>query len=174
MNLSAKRTTRIRLDKEMRSAAVADHFHITWSGPFRWSVYSEQTHTWGQETREWIISSMRTGYRESRPFSAICIRQEWQHFLTESPNEEYYNVDVKKSGNLFHGQWLQGTSKRLFPGWEDMWWKNCVFLPAEGKQNTTFLPGFTQPGKSLIEVPCNNIHRNRQSPTSLTSWIILE
>ena len=27
---------------------------------------------------------------------------------------------------------LQGTSKRLFPGCENMWWKNCGFLPALG------------------------------------------
>ena len=32
--------------------------------------------------------------------------------------------------------------------------KNCVFLPAEGKQNATFSPEFTQPGKSLLEIPC--------------------
>ena len=49
---------------------------------------------------------------------------------------------------------LQGISKRLFPGFENMWWKNCVFLPAEGKQNATFSPDFSQPGKSLIEIPC--------------------
>ena len=29
---------------------------------------------------------------------------------------------------------IQRNSKRLFPGWEDMWRKNCVFLPAEGKK----------------------------------------
>ena len=28
------------------------------------------------------------------------------------------------------------------------------FLPAEGKQNATFSPDFTQPGKGLLEVPC--------------------
>ena len=27
--------------------------------------------------------------------------------------------------------------------------ENCVFLPAEGKQNATFSPEFKQPGKSL-------------------------
>ena len=41
---------------------------------------------------------------------------------------------------------LQGTSKRPFPGCENMWWKNCVCLPAVGKQNATFSPDFTQPG----------------------------
>ena len=49
---------------------------------------------------------------------------------------------------------VQGTSNRLFPGWEDMWWKNCVFLPAEGKQNATFAFKFKQSGKSLLVQPC--------------------
>ena len=35
-----------------------------------------------------------------------------------------------------------------------MWWKNCICQPAVGKQNATFSPDFTQPGKSLLEVPC--------------------
>ena len=34
-------------------------------------------------------------------------------------------------------------------GCENMTWNNCVFFPAEGKQNVTFSPDFTQPGKSL-------------------------
>ena len=41
-----------------------------------------------------------------------------------------------------------------------MWWDNCLFLPAEGK-NASFSPDFTQPGKSLLEIPCtykNEIH----------------
>ena len=49
---------------------------------------------------------------------------------------------------------IQGTSKRLFPGCENMWWKNCFCLPEVGKQNATFSTDFTQPGKSLLEVPC--------------------
>ena len=49
---------------------------------------------------------------------------------------------------------IQGISKRLFPGCENMLWKNCVFLPAEGKQNATFSPDFTQPRKRLLEIPC--------------------
>ena len=32
--------------------------------------------------------------------------------------------------------------------------QNCVSLPAVTKQNATFSPDFTQPGKSLIEIPC--------------------
>ena len=32
--------------------------------------------------------------------------------------------------------------------------KNCVCLPEVGEQNATFSPNFTQPGKSLSEVPC--------------------
>ena len=35
-----------------------------------------------------------------------------------------------------------------------MLWKNCVCLPEVGKQNATFSPDFTKPGKSLVEVPC--------------------
>ena len=34
------------------------------------------------------------------------------------------------------------------------------FLPAEGKQNATFSPDFTQPGKGLLEVPCSYLLRN--------------
>ena len=52
------------------------------------------------------------------------------------------------------GDGIQGTSKRLFPGCENMRWKHCGFLPAEGKQNATLSPEFTQPGKSLLEIPC--------------------
>ena len=33
--------------------------------------------------------------------------------------------------------------------------KNGIFLTAEGKQNATFSPDYTQPGKSLLENPCN-------------------
>ena len=49
---------------------------------------------------------------------------------------------------------VQGISKRLFPGCKNMWWKNCAFLPAEGKQSAIFSPDFTQSGKSLLEMPC--------------------
>ena len=51
------------------------------------------------------------------------------------------------------GAAVQGTSKWLFPGCDNMWWKNCVCLPEVGKQNATLSPDFTQPGKSLLEVP---------------------
>ena len=49
---------------------------------------------------------------------------------------------------------LQGISKECFPGCENKGRKNCVFLPAEGKQNTNFSPDFTQPGKRSVEIPC--------------------
>ena len=49
---------------------------------------------------------------------------------------------------------LLGISKRVFPGCENIWYNTSVFLPAEGKQNATFSPNFTQPGKSLLEIPC--------------------
>ena len=32
--------------------------------------------------------------------------------------------------------------------------KNCILLPAVGKQNATFSPNFTNPGKSLLVQPC--------------------
>ena len=32
--------------------------------------------------------------------------------------------------------------------------KNCALLPALGKQNATYSPCFTQPGKSLLLQPC--------------------
>ena len=51
-------------------------------------------------------------------------------------------------------KYVQGTSKRLFPGCENVGWKNCVLLPAVGKQNATFSPKLTQPGKRSLEVLC--------------------
>ena len=47
-----------------------------------------------------------------------------------------------------------------------MWWKYYVFLSVEGKQIATFPTDFTQPGKSLLEVPCtatvvNHVGRSR-------------
>ena len=36
--------------------------------------------------------------------------------------------------------------------------KNCVLLPAVGKQNATFSPNFTQPGKVLLVQPCRCPH----------------
>ena len=55
---------------------------------------------------------------------------------------------------------IQGCTKRLFPGCVKMGWKNCVLLPAVGKQNATFSPNFTKPGKSLLEVPCTSVSTN--------------
>ena len=49
-----------------------------------------------------------------------------------------------------------------------MWWKNYVFQPAEDKQNATFSPEFTQPGKSLLEIPCTAVRSNRPLATHLT------
>ena len=49
---------------------------------------------------------------------------------------------------------LQGIFKECFPGCENKGWKNCVFLPAAGKQNATFSSNFTQPGKRSLEIPC--------------------
>ena len=44
---------------------------------------------------------------------------------------------------------------RHFPGCVHMDWKNRVLLPAVGsKQNVTFLPTFTQPGRALLVQPC--------------------
>ena len=50
-----------------------------------------------------------------------------------------------------------GNLWRMLPRLWGWWGKNCVFLPAVGKQNATFSPDFTQPGKSLKEIPCRNI-----------------
>ena len=52
---------------------------------------------------------------------------------------------------------VQGCTKRLFPGWVNMGWKNCALLPAVGKQNATFESNFTQPWKSLLVQPCKSI-----------------
>ena len=71
------------------------------------------------------------------------------------------NFQVKRKECIQYESILQGTSERLFPGCENMWWKNCVCLPEVGKQNATFSPDFTQPGKSLLEVPCSLCHMLR-------------
>ena len=52
---------------------------------------------------------------------------------------------------------LQGISKECFPGCENKGRKNCVFLPAVGKQNATFSPDFTKPGKRSLEIPCMHL-----------------
>ena len=49
---------------------------------------------------------------------------------------------------------VQGCTKKLFPGCVNMGEKNCALLPALGKQNATYSPCFTQPGKSLLLQPC--------------------
>ena len=49
---------------------------------------------------------------------------------------------------------IQGISKRWAPGCVKMRWKSCFILLAECKHNSTFSPNFTQPGKSLLEIPC--------------------
>ena len=49
---------------------------------------------------------------------------------------------------------IQGCTKRHFPGCVNMGWKNCVLLPAIGRQNATYSSNFTQPGKSLLVQPC--------------------
>ena len=56
---------------------------------------------------------------------------------------------------------IQGMSKSWAPGCVKMR-KDFVFLPAEGKQNATFLPNFTQPGTNLLEIPCT--HRPSTAP----------
>ena len=43
---------------------------------------------------------------------------------------------------------------KLFPGCVNIELSNSVLLPAVGKQNGTFSPNFTQPGKHSLEVPC--------------------
>ena len=67
---------------------------------------------------------------------------------------------------------LQGCSKRLFPGWENIWWKICVFLPARGKQNETSSPDFTQPGAHRLEIPCRGQTHQRCThlATCVTGW----
>ena len=44
---------------------------------------------------------------------------------------------------------IQGSSKRLFPGCENMWSDNCVLLPAEGKHYAEI----------FYPVPKSSVHR---------------
>ena len=101
-------------------------------------------------------------FRIWRELKYICLRdRKWFHFhiatWSEIHTPRQITCYVQKSCHFTQLQkegTIQGTSKRLFPGCENMWWKNCVCLPEVGKQNATFSPDFTQPGKSLLEVPC--------------------
>ena len=95
-------------------------------------------------------------------------RDVWQHdILWGSPSRSLLSSSFKAPlrNCLFYRskvnsseiqESLKGTSQvlRICSG------KNCIFLPAVGKQNATFSPDFTQPGKSLIEVPCTSIWRS--------------
>ena len=78
------------------------------------------------------------------------IKRYHQH---RAPSPESNSYHAAFTAKTLHPQ-VQGTYKRLFPGCENMRWKNCVSLPEVGKQNSTFSPDFTQPGKSLLEVAC--------------------
>ena len=60
----------------------------------------------------------------------------------------------------------QGISQWLIPGCENVGWKNSVFLPAEGKQTATFSPDYTQPGKSLLDIPCTSWLNLRKKPST--------
>ena len=92
-------------------------------------------------------------YRNSSGFHfSRCVliikRRRWS--LPACTMSEWHVIHVQ----IAYGWCLQGASKRLFPGCENVGWKNCVLLPAVGKQNATFSPNFTQPGKRSLEVPC--------------------
>ena len=84
---------------------------------------------------------------ESARFIEIC---------SNSCADQILSLNIYKCEKIF--MVIQGTSKRLFPGCETRW-KICVFQPAESKQNTTFSPDFTQPGKNLLEISCK-CHRH--------------
>ena len=45
---------------------------------------------------------------------------------------------------------IQGCTKRPFPGCVSLGWKNCVLLPAAGKQNATY----SSIWKNLLVQPC--------------------
>ena len=49
---------------------------------------------------------------------------------------------------------IQGTSKRLFPGFVKLDEKVGFCLPTAGRRTQFFHPTISQPGKSLSEVPC--------------------
>ena len=76
---------------------------------------------------------------------------------------EHWPEPIQNEPVLTAASDLQGTSIRLFPGCENMWWKNCVCLPEVGKQNGAFSFDFTQPGKSLLEAPCTRLNVLKQN-----------
>ena len=49
---------------------------------------------------------------------------------------------------------LRGSFKRWASCCVKQRWRNCMFLPMEGKHNTAFSPNFTKPGAHLLEYLC--------------------
>ena len=119
--------------------------------------------------RSWLKTNFFENFSEGSPVislrkqgSGICSCEQWGRlwgcnsgvrfaltFLSKQIAECYTSCRRRRVRGL-----LQGCSKRLFPGWENIWWKICVFLPARGKQNETSSPDFTQPGAHRLEIPC--------------------
>ena len=89
----------------------------------------------------------------SKTYGIIC----WVHFVQfflyqfKAVIRSYSQVENDTIRLFLH---LQGCTKRWAPGCVKMRWKSWVLLPAEGKQNATFPPIFTQPGKSLLVQSC--------------------
>ena len=53
---------------------------------------------------------------------------------------------------------------------------NCILLPAVGKQNTTFSPNITQPGKVLLVQPCSCSpwdHSGTDTVSAFVEWFTL-
>ena len=66
------------------------------------------------------------------------------------------SAEIIQISRLVHMEWfsIQGTSKRLFPGCVKLGEKVAFCLPTAGRRTQFFHPAFSQPGKSLLEVPC--------------------
>ena len=66
---------------------------------------------------------------------------------------------------------VQGTSKRLFPGFVKLGEKVAFCLPTAGRRTQFFHPTFSQPGKSLLEVPCTCRPREHFTVYSVASMM---
>ena len=71
-------------------------------------------------------------------------------YFCDFPISAFSTVDSETDSSTFGA----GNFSKAHPRLQNMSWKHCNFLPAKDKQNATFLPDFTQPGKSLLEISC--------------------
>ena len=74
---------------------------------------------------------------------------------------------------------VQAISKRLFPDCVKLDEKVVLCLPTAGRRTQFFHPTFSQPGKSLLEVPCSeaaarNMNAGLEICANFSPWRVKE